>query len=168
MFEYPCFLLRDCFPSHTLDYVLRQRRKRLRCWRRKRLRSKCAKLPTIPPLAIPTLNGNLRGVYGTFCTCTPHIYGATRAHSATPFLEPLPSLAGSTRRCLTTLCPHSPFLAYPYLPTHSSFPLGGYANVVPGLSLFHCSVRWEPSPTAAFGPQDVHKGGGGVGTRPRY
>ena len=42
----------------------------------------CAKPPAIPPLAIPTLNGNLCGIYGTFCTCAPHVLGATRAHSA--------------------------------------------------------------------------------------
>ena len=79
------------------------------------------------------------------------------------------------------MCPPSPCLTYPNLPTPPSFPWGGCDNGAPGLSLFRCSVsgphrggqgprrwpgpskrtppyrRWEsPSPTAAFGPQDVH------------
>ena len=66
-------LLLDCFPSNTPAD--------LRCHGRKRLRYKCAKPPTTPLLAILTLNGNLRGVYGTFCTCVPHVYSTTRAHS---------------------------------------------------------------------------------------
>ena len=57
-----------------------------------------------------------------------------------PSLEPCPSAGSGAHRPLTTLCPRSPSLAYPYLPTHPSFPLGGGANGAPGLPLFHCSV----------------------------
>ena len=57
-----------------------------------------------------------------------------------PFLEPFPSAVRGAHRPLTTLCPPTPYLAYPYLPTRPSFPLGGCANGAPGLSLFHCSV----------------------------
>ena len=35
-----------------------------------------------------------------------------------PFLGPFPSVGGGAHRTLTTLCPSSPCLAYPYLPTH--------------------------------------------------
>ena len=48
------------------------------------------------------------------------------------------SVGGSAHRSLTTLCPPSLCLAYPYLPTHPSFPLVGCANAASGLS--HCSV----------------------------
>ena len=64
------------------------------------------------------------------------------------------SIGGGAHRPLTTLCPPSPCLAYLYLSTPPSFPLGGCANGAPGLSLFHCSVSGPhreghpPSPLA--------------------
>ena len=75
----------------------------------------------------------------TTCVCT--------------FLEPLPSVAGGAHRPLTTESPCSPVLAYPYPPTHPSFPLV-VKTKAPGLSLFHCSVSGPhrgghlPSPLA--------------------
>ena len=52
-----------------------------------------------------------------------------------PFLEPFPSIGGGAHRPLTPLCPPSPCLAYPYLPTHASFLLGGCANGAEGGSM---------------------------------
>ena len=109
-----------------------------------------------------------------------------------PSLGPFPSVGGGAHRPLTTLCPSSPSLTYLSLSTSLPFPLGGCTHGAPGLSLFHCSVSGphrggqlplplarcvslgtpipavgNPSPTAAFGPQDVRRawgaGGGQVG-----
>ena len=43
---------------------------------------------------------------------------------------PFPSVGGGAHRPFTSLCPPSPCLAYPCLPTHSLFPLVGCANGV--------------------------------------
>ena len=48
-----------------------------------------------------------------------------------PFPDPFPSVGGGAHRPLTTLSPSSPGLAYPYLPTHPSFPSGGRAHGAP-------------------------------------
>ena len=98
-----------------------------------------------------------------------------------PSLGPFPSIGGGARRRLTTLCPPYPDLAYPDLSTHPSFPSVGCANGAPGLSPLRYSVSGpqkggqqpsplarcvqvdipiaavgDPSPSAAFGPQDVN------------
>ena len=56
-----------------------------------------------------------------------------------PFLEPSASAGSGAHRPLTTFCPYSLCLAYPYLP-EPSIPLGGCAKRAPRLSLFYCSV----------------------------
>ena len=65
-------LLSDCFPSNAPAG--------LRCHRHKHLWLNYAKLPTTPLLTFSTLNGKLRGVYGTFHTHTVYVYGCTRAY----------------------------------------------------------------------------------------
>ena len=97
-------------------------------------------------------------------------------HLLCPSLEPFPSVGGGAHRPLTTMCPPSPCLAYPYLPTPPSSPLGGCANGAPGLSLFHCPVSGPhrggqlPSPLARCAQMDTpcrwwggREGGGGGG-----
>ena len=80
-----------------------------------------------------------------------------------PFLEPSPSAGGDAHRPPTPSCPPSPCLAYPYFPTHPSFPLGGCANGAPGLSLFHCFVRGPHGGGALPSPLPRCVRGWGVG-----
>ena len=63
----------DCFPCNTPAPLRRHRRKRLRRWRRKPLRSNYAKHSTTPLLVFTTLIGNGPGVYGAFCTHALHV-----------------------------------------------------------------------------------------------
>ena len=98
---------------------------------------------------------------GCVAVCSWRPIGLSPLTLALPFLEPFPSIGSSAHRPLTTLRPPSPRLAYPYLPTHPSFPSVGCANGTPGLSLFHCSVLGPhrggqlPSPLARYVPVDT-------------
>ena len=60
---------------------------------------------------------------------------------------PLPFLGGGAHRPLTTLCPPSPCLAYPYLPTPPSLPLVG-ANAPPDCPCFNALVSTQRRATA--------------------
>ena len=110
-----------------------------------------------------------------------------------PSLGPFPSIGGVAHRPLTPLCPSPPSLAYLSLSTSLSFPLEGVPTEPLDCPCFTalCQVHWEegnsprpgaskwaphgggdPSPTAAFGPWDVHlrghfpvREGGGVALR---
>ena len=90
-----------------------------------------------PPRATQFTDGQ-RPRWGRVCTKAGFFLGG--GGRLRERLDVLLSAAGGAHRPLPALCPPSPCLACPHLPTPHSFPLGGCANGAPRPSLLHCSV----------------------------